>query len=437
MNNEIPQIPLSRWVAWFIEGLQWLISDFTRLMSEWISAGVKALTGGLMEPPVVLVVAVVIGIVIWHLTGDKWRSFVTAAKIAGLWLLQSLPELGAERYLVAIERHYRDLPKTDRPPPNEVLEWIAAGQLSQPLGLVALVLGVILIWRVTEKPVAALVTGVLTGLGLYLAFYTPPESIYGWCELSLPWFEGSWNPLAFLLHAWYPQMVSLLMLVILCWWVSAKRGLVVFAVLGLLYIWNQDLWEPAMQTLSLVFVSTLIAISLGIPLGILASVSKSFELVIKPILDFMQTLPAFVYLIPAIFFFGTGRTAAIIATVIFSMPPAIRLTLLGIQQVPADLVEAADAFGTTKGQKLIKLQLPLALPSIQAGVNQTVLLALSMVVIAAMIGAKGLGSEVWKAIQRLLIGSGFVNGIAIVILAILLDRTLQTVSGTPGEKGKH
>jgi glycine betaine/proline transport system permease protein len=144
-----------------------------------------------------------------------------------------------------------------------------------------------------------------------------------------------------------------------------------------------------------------------------------------PILDFMQTLPPFVYLIPAIPFFGLGATSALFSTVIFAMPPAIRLTSLGIQGVPKELVEAVDAFGSTKWQKLIKLQLPLAAPSIKAGVNQTILLALSMVVIAAMIGAKGLGGVVWKAIQRLKPGMGFEAGIAIVIVAIILDRVLR------------
>jgi glycine betaine/proline transport system permease protein len=139
----------------------------------------------------------------------------------------------------------------------------------------------------------------------------------------------------------------------------------------------------------------------------------------------MQTMPAFVYLIPAIPFFGLGPVSAIFSTVIFAMPPAIRLTCLGIQQVPAELVEAADAFGSTKKQKLFMLQLPLATPTIMAGVNQTIMLSLSMVVIAAMIGAKGLGGEVWKAIQRLQPGKGFVAGIGVVIVAMILDRITQ------------
>jgi glycine betaine/proline transport system permease protein len=141
----------------------------------------------------------------------------------------------------------------------------------------------------------------------------------------------------------------------------------------------------------------------------------------------MQTMPAFVYLIPAIPFFGLGPVSAIFSTVIFAMPPAIRLTCLGIMQVPKDLIEVADAFGSTKVQKLFKLQLPLATPTIMAGINQTIMLALSMVVIAAMIGAKGLGGEVWKAIQRLQPGMGFEAGLAVVILAMVLDRITQKI----------
>jgi len=189
------------------------------------------------------------------------------------------------------------------------------------------------------------------------------------------------------------------------------------------------LWEPTISTLALVLISTLFAIVIGIPLGILAAINTVFYRIIMPVLDFMQTMPAFVYLIPAIPFFGLGAVAAIFSTVIFSMPPAIRLTCLGIKQVPKDLVEAADAFGSTKGQKLFKLQLPIAMPTIMAGINQTIMLALSMVVIAAMIGAKGLGGEVWKAIQRLQPAKGFEAGIGIVIVAIILDRIMQRVGG--------
>lgn len=223
----------------------------------------------------------------------------------------------------------------------------------------------------------------------------------------------------------YPIPMTIALLAGLAWWISRRWQLAVGTALGLLLLWSMRLWEPTMQTLALVLLATAVSIVLGVPVGVLAALSRSANVVIMPILDFMQTLPAFVYLIPAIPFFGLGSTSAIISTVIFAMPPAIRLTALGIQQVPSDLVEAADAFGSTPHQKLMKVQLPLALGSIRAGVNQTIMLSLSMVVIAAMIGAKGLGAEVWKAIQRVDVGLGFEAGIGIVILAMTLDRIMR------------
>jgi glycine betaine/proline transport system permease protein len=209
------------------------------------------------------------------------------------------------------------------------------------------------------------------------------------------------------------------------WFLTKDRKLTVGSALGLALIWNMGLWAATVSTLALVVVATLCAIAIGVPLGICVAISKGAYKVVMPILDVMQTMPAFVYLIPAIPFFGLGKTAAIFSTVIFSMPPAIRFTCLGIRQIPAELVECSTAFGATRMQRLFKLDLPLAAPTIMAGINQTVMLALSMVVIASMIGAKGLGGEVWKAIQRLQMGRGFEAGIAIVIVAIILDRVLQ------------
>ena len=217
------------------------------------------------------------------------------------------------------------------------------------------------------------------------------------------------------------------------WFLTKDRKLTVGSVLGLALIWNMGLWAATVSTLALVVVATLCAIAIGVPLGICAAISKGAYKTVMPILDVMQTMPAFVYLIPAIPFFGLGKTAAIFSTVIFSMPPAIRFTCLGIRQIPAELVECSTAFGATRMQRLYKLDLPLAAPTIMAGINQTVMLALSMVVIASMIGAKGLGGEVWKAIQRLQMGRGFEAGIAIVIVAMILDRVLQKL-GTRKEK---
>ncbi len=226
-----------------------------------------------------------------------------------------------------------------------------------------------------------------------------------------------------------PPIVVMLVFTALAWFLSRSWKIGLFTILGLFLIWNMQLWGATMSTLALIVISTLIAVGIGIPLGILAALSETAYKIITPILDIMQTMPAFVYLIPAIPFFGLGAVGAIFSTVVFSVPPCIRLTCLGIKQVPKELVEAADAFGSSKSQKLFKVQLPIAKATIIAGINQTIMLALSMVVIAAMIGARGLGGEVWRAIQRLEMGRGFEAGIGIVIVAIILDRVMQQYGG--------
>ena len=208
------------------------------------------------------------------------------------------------------------------------------------------------------------------------------------------------------------------------WRVSIRFG--IFTLVSLLLIVSMDLWDATISTLGLVLASTLLSLILGIPLGVWMARSKVVESISKTTLDFMQTMPAFVYLIPAVMFFGLGRVPGIIATIIFAMPPAVRLTALGIQQVPTEIVEAARAFGCTDRQLLFRVQLPSARPSIMAGVNQTMMLALSMVVIASMIGAGGLGNVVLQGIQRLDIGLGFKSGLSVVLLAIILDRITQS-----------
>lgn len=228
---------------------------------------------------------------------------------------------------------------------------------------------------------------------------------------------------------WIPPWALLAIIALLCWKAAGLR-LGIGAAIGLALIWNLGLWDPMIETLTLVVIATLVAVVIALPVGIAAALSERLYKTIMPVLDFMQTMPAFVYLIPAIPFFGIGSVSAIFATVIFSMPPAIRFTTLGIRQVPVELIEAADAYGATSRQKLFKVQLPLSLPTVMAGINQTIMLALSMVVIAAMIGADGLGSEVWRAIQRLRPGDGFEAGIAVVILAMLLDRLTQSLRKT-------
>ncbi len=224
-----------------------------------------------------------------------------------------------------------------------------------------------------------------------------------------------------------PVLVVIFFLAALTWFFSTRK-IALGTFLGLCLIWNLGLWEATVSTLALVLISTCFTVIVGIPIGIIGALSNGVRKVIMPVLDFMQTMPAFVYLIPAIPFFGLGPVSAIFTTMVFAMPPAIRMTCLGIQQVPESLIEAADAFGSTTSQKLFKLQLPLAAPTIMAGINQTIMLSLSMVVIAAMIGAGGLGGEVWRAIQRLWMGRGFEAGIAVVIIAMILDRTTQNIN---------
>ena len=223
-----------------------------------------------------------------------------------------------------------------------------------------------------------------------------------------------------------PDLVMIVLLSALAWWI-AGRGVGIFSLIGLALISSMGYWENTMITLAQVATSAIVALFVGVPIGIWASRNKTVHTVVRPILDFMQTMPAFVYLIPAVLFFQLGAVPGVVATVIFSMPPAVRLTNLGIRQVDEEVVEAARSFGSTDKQLLFKVQLPLATPTILAGVNQTIMLALSMVVIAAMIGAGGVGGDVYRGITQMNLGLGFEAGIAIVILAIFLDRITQAL----------
>ncbi|MCT0009685.1 ABC transporter permease/substrate binding protein [Weissella confusa] len=213
-----------------------------------------------------------------------------------------------------------------------------------------------------------------------------------------------------------------------------KWGFPLFTFLGLLLIANQNLWSDLMSTFTLVLVSSLVSIIIGVPLGIWIAKKETVAKIVQPVLDFMQTMPGFVYLIPAVAFFGIGVVPGVFASVIFALPPTVRMSNLGIRQVPKDLVEAADSYGSTPKQKLFKLELPLATNTILAGVNQTIMLALSMVVIASMIGAPGLGRGVLSAVQNADVGKGFVNGLALVILAIIIDRFTQKLNVKPADK---
>ena len=232
-----------------------------------------------------------------------------------------------------------------------------------------------------------------------------------------------------------PELVMVAILAVIAfslsgWWVA------IFTVIGFLLIISLGLWGNAMLTLALVLASAVVALALGVPLGILAAKSRTVEAVARPTLDIMQTMPAFVYLVPMVVFLGLGEGPALVATVIFAAPPAVRLTMLGIHQVPKNTVEAAQAFGATSWQTLRKVELPQALPTIMAGVNQVIMLALSMVVIAALSGAGGLGETVVRGLTRLNVGQAFVGGVGIVIIAIYLDRVTRNLGRTVTRRGK-
>ena len=212
-----------------------------------------------------------------------------------------------------------------------------------------------------------------------------------------------------------PFYVFIPLTVLLAWW-KVGKGMGAFTLLGLLLIWGMGFWEETMQTLALVLSSTCMALLIGIPLGIWAGKSERCNRMLRPVLDCMQTMPAFVYLIPAVLFFGLGTVPGAFATIIFAMPPVVRLTGLGIRQVPENVIEAARSFGATPRQLLFKVQLPLALPTILTGINQTIMMALSMVVVSAMISAGGLGEVVLKGITQMKIGLGFA---AIALCAML------------------
>ena len=264
-----------------------------------------------------------------------------------------------------------------------------------------------------------------------------------WAEALVEWIAAN---LGFLLDAisqllgWvldlvgsileaFPALAFVLLASVLTLFLTRKILLTVGVALGLLLIDNMGLWSQSMETLSLVLVAAGAAVLIGVPLGILSARNARAEAVTRVFLDFMQTMPSFVYLIPVVIFFGLGNVPGMIATVVFALPPVVRLTALGIRQVPVELNEVADSFGSSTLQKLMNVQLPVAMPSIRAGINQCVMLSLSMVVIASMIGARGLGYNVLVSIQRIDVAMGFEAGLAIVILAVVLDRITQNVGG--------
>ena len=276
-----------------------------------------------------------------------------------------------------------------------------------------------------------------------------PEIIYiplnKWIDVAVEWvtIEGEvifdaigevlLVPMLFLERVllWLPWFVIIILIMFAAW--RAKGWKMAVAILvGMIFIGALGLWELSMKTLAIVIAATLLAIIFGVPIGIAMAQSDRIKGIVRPILDMMQTMPSFVYLIPALMLFGLGKVPALISTFIYAVPPVIRLTDLGIRQVAEDVVEAARAFGATSRQLLLKVQIPLATPTIMAGVNQTIMMALAMVVIASMIGAGGLGTEVLNGIARLEVGRGFNGGISIVIMAVIIDRLTQSLA-----KPKH
>ena len=228
------------------------------------------------------------------------------------------------------------------------------------------------------------------------------------------------------LNAISPIIVIVVM--VLAAWRFSGKGLAIFTAITMTFVGLLGLWEETMTTLAMVLSSVIFCAIVGVPLGIWAGRSDAFEAGIRPVLDAMQTTPAFVYLVPIVMLFSVGNVAGVLATIIFALPPLIRLTCLGIRQVHPELVEAAQAFGATNRQVLIRVQVPLAMPTILAGLNQTIMMALSMVVIAALIGAGGLGSPVILGLNTLDIGRAVIGGLSIVLMAIVLDRITQSVA---------
>ncbi|MBO0132935.1 ABC transporter permease [Agrobacterium burrii] len=222
-----------------------------------------------------------------------------------------------------------------------------------------------------------------------------------------------------------PWWLVLLAFLVVAWFAARKISLVVMVGVMLLVVGALGLWDLTMQTLALMLIASLISIIIGVPVGIWLAKSQIMRRITLPVLDVMQTMPSFVYLIPAIMLFGLGKVPAVLATIIYAVPPLIRLTDLGIRQVDREVVEAATAFGSSPSQILFGVELPLATPTIMAGLNQTIMMALSMVVVASMIGARGLGEQVLNGIQTLDVGKGLEAGLGIVILAIVLDRITQ------------
>ncbi|MBY8275901.1 choline ABC transporter permease subunit [Vibrio fluvialis] len=257
-----------------------------------------------------------------------------------------------------------------------------------------------------------------------------------WMETGVDWLtlhaSGFFDAISFMLESiimvlvdvfkWFPPALPIVVTAALAWWLHRSLSLVIFIIAALLLILNLGYWQEMLETFVLVFAATTISVLIGVPLGIMAAHRPWMYTVMRPILDLMQTVPTFVYLIPTLVLFGLGIVPGLISTIIFAIAAPIRLTYLGVTRVPEELIEAGKAFGASNMKLLFKVELPAALPSIMAGVTQCIMLSLSMVVIAALVGADGLGKPVIRALNTVNISQGFEAGLAIVLVAIILDR---------------
>ena len=259
------------------------------------------------------------------------------------------------------------------------------------------------------------------------------EIVIEWLITNLSWlFDAISDGLGTItdsLESWllfFPPVAVIVVLGFLIWMISSKK-LAILSFIGLFLVYDLGLWKVMVESFILIFIAVVIALLIGIPLGIWMTRSNTVKGVLRPMMDFMQTMPPFVYLIPAVMLFGIGTVPGLFATIIFAVPPPVRLTYLGITQVPGDVKEMARAFGASDFKVLTKVELPLSLPSLMAGVNQCIMLGISMVVIASMIGAGGLGARVLWAVNRVDIASGFESGLAIVILAMVLDSVSRQI----------
>jgi len=257
--------------------------------------------------------------------------------------------------------------------------------------------------------------------------------VVDWMIVNLaPVFDGVRRMIGTLLN-WTEDMLLavpwpvLIAVIVAAVWRSAGWKAALMSAVGMYVIGGMELWERAMGTLALMITSVALSVAVGVPLGILCAYSNRVHAVVRPLLDIMQTMPAFVYLVPALMFFGIGKVPAVFATIVFASPPAVRLTHLGIRQVPREVIEATESFGATTWQQLLKVQLPLARESIMTGVNQTIMLSLSMSVLAAMIAAGGLGQEVLRGLSQVDLGRAFEAGLAIVVIAMIMDRVSSTL----------